>query len=283
VFTVGFLVAVVGVAVFVLFVQGAPALAAGPSETDGTDGTTAAGGDGALTPPAPSALTRLRRRAGHALANRRFRLVLVAGGSLALVRPGDALLYLSYQREAAVNVALFPLLFSGASVVFLLAAAPLGIVADRIGRLRVYLIGEAAVAGSLAVLATGIREPAALVVLLFLVGLSYAATDAVLAAMASEALGERWRTTGLAVLAAVVAAGRFVASTGFGALWERYGGTVAARVYLVGAVVVLVLGFLLLRVERADESRDGPDGHDGPNGQDGSDRDRKADVLEAMA
>src|SRR5690606_36670998 len=147
----------------------------------------------------------LRDRIAAALHERRFRLVLVAGVTLALVRPGDGLLYLPF--EDVITPAQFPLLYSGASVLFLVAAAPLGRLADRIGRLRVYVIGEAAVAGSLAVLATGTRTLPALVAVLALIGISYAATDGVLMALASSALPDRWRTTGLAVVATAIAVG----------------------------------------------------------------------------
>jgi len=67
--------------------------------------------------------------------------------------------------------------------------------------------------------------------------------------LASGALPDRWRTTGLAVVAAVIALGRFVASAGFGALWQRYGDDTAATVYLVGALIAAVIGFVLIRRE----------------------------------
>jgi hypothetical protein len=88
------------------------------------------------------------------------------------------------------------------------------------------------------------------VVLLALVGLSYAATDGVLVALAAAALPARWRTTGLAVLAAVVALGRFGASSVFGALWERYGATAAARVFLVGVAGSVAVGVGLVGRDR---------------------------------
>jgi MFS family permease len=227
VFAVGFFVAVIGVAVFVLFVE-----SVGPRRRGER-------GRHRLR------IGRLGPKVATALRHRRFRLVLVAGLSLAVVRPGDGLVFLAFQRDSPVSTVQFPLLFSAASVTFLLAAAPFGVLADRIGRLRVFVIGEAALAGALAVVASGARGTGALVTMLALVGISYAATDGVLVAMASAALPERWRTTGLAVVAAVIAVGRFAASTGFGAVWERFGSTAAATVYMVGTLLVVALGVAL--------------------------------------
>ena len=56
-----------------------------------------------------------------------------------------------------------------------------------------------------------------------LVGASYAATDGVLAALASATLDEEARGSGLAVLTTATNLSRFVASVGFGALWTLGG------------------------------------------------------------
>jgi MFS family permease len=298
VFAVGFFVAVIGVATLVVFVQDAPArepVAAPVAEpavpvaeaaVPGTE--TAMPGTETAVPVAETAVRGPRRRVGPrswrivwagAPGLRRFRLVLVAGASLAVMRPGDGLLFLAFQRDSALSAAQFPLLFSAASVMFLVAAAPLGLLADRIGRLRVFVLGEVLVAGALAVLASGARGTGALVVMLGLLGASYAATDGVLVAMASAALPDRWRTTGLALVATVIAGGRFVASIGFGVLWERFGGPAAARVFLAGVAVSVVVGLVLLRCD--DGAPGGPDaeptpghpgrGRDGRTGRGGTD------------
>jgi MFS family permease len=249
---------------------------------------TAMPGTETAVPVAETAVRGPRRRVGPrswrivwagAPGLRRFRLVLVAGASLAVMRPGDGLLFLAFQRDSALSAAQFPLLFSAASVMFLVAAAPLGLLADRIGRLRVFVLGEVLVAGALAVLASGARGTGALVVMLGLLGASYAATDGVLVAMASAALPDRWRTTGLAVVATVIAGGRFVASIGFGVLWERFGGPAAARAFLAGVAVTVVVGLVLLRCD--DGAPGGPDaeptpghpgrGRDGRTGRGGTD------------
>jgi MFS family permease len=259
IFAVGFFVAVIGVAVLVVFVE--PVRRGDdeprPAPSAGAGRLRRSGHAGRRRPV--EALRAGRAQVGIVWSHRGFRAVVLAGASLAVVRPGDSLLYLAFQRdtETGLTVAQFPLVFSIASVMFLVFAVPLGLLADRIGKLRVYVIGELAVTGALAVVASGARGNPALLATLALVGLSYAATDGVLVAMASATLPDRWRTTGLAVLAAVIAAGRFLASAGFGALWERYGDDTAALVYLIGSLVAAAIGFVLIR--RGDGGSPGDD------------------------
>ena len=95
---------------------------------------------------------------------------------------------------------------------------------------------------SLLVPAAGIP---ALVLTLFLVGASYAATDGVLAALASSTLDEDVRGSGLAVLTTATNLARFVASVGFGALWTLAGLNTA----------VLVCGAALRRRARGHRVR----------------------------
>jgi MFS family permease len=252
IFAVGFFVAVIGVAVLVVFVE-----PVGRSDDEPRPVHATRAGRRRLV----EAVRAGRAQVGIVWSHRGFRAVVLAGASLAVVRPVDSLLYLAFQRdtESGLSVAQFPLVFSIASVMFLVFAVPLGLLADRIGKLRVYVIGELAVAGALAVVASGARGTVALMATLALVGLSYAATDGVLVALASATLPERWRTTGLAVLAAVIAAGRFLASAGFGALWERYGDDTAALVYLIGTLVAAAIGFVLIRREDRGSPGDDPD------------------------
>ena len=77
------------------------------------------------------------RTAVALLGDRRYAAVLAVAVVLALVVPGDALIYLTYSRQADLAAGFFPLLYAGASVGFLLLAVPLGRLADRIGRARV--------------------------------------------------------------------------------------------------------------------------------------------------
>ena len=71
-------------------------------------------------------------------------------------------------------------------------------------------------------------------------GTYYAATDGILAVVATSILPDQQRASGLALLGAAMAIAAFAASTVFGALWEWKGPTFAVAVFLVGLVVSLV-------------------------------------------
>ena len=185
------------------------------------------------------------------LRDRRFAAVLGVAVVLALVVPGDALLYLTYARQADLAPALFPLLYAGASVGFLVLAIPLGRLADRVGRARVFLAGEAMLFGVFALLGAGLAGLAPLLLLLLLYGGFYAATDGIVTAMASAALPRHLRTTGLAILGTAVALAHLLSAIGWGAIWEQWGATTASHVFMVGLVVSFVIGVVLLRPTRA--------------------------------
>jgi hypothetical protein len=87
--------------------------------------------------------------------------------------------------------------------------------------------------------------------ILLLMGLYYAATDGVLAALASAILPEQWRTTGLAILTTGTGLARLFASLGYGAFWTYLGPSQALSLFLVGlSVTVLIAWIFLSRVER---------------------------------
>ena len=77
-------------------------------------------------------------------------------------------------------------------------------------------------------------------------GTYYAATDGILAVVATSILPDQQRASGLALLGAAMALAAFAASTVFGALWEWKGPTFAVAVFLIGLVVSLVTALALL-------------------------------------
>ena len=177
----------------------------------------------------------------------RRRIVTVAV-LLALATPGDALLFLALERRTHLEAAWFPLLYFGASVVFLSLAIPAGWLADRVGRAKVFLGGEVLLLG--AVVAVGAQGTglAVVVAVLVLLGAFHAATDGVLMAMASATIPERLRTSGLALVVAGIAVGHLVAAVAFGALWSRNGPASAIHVFALALVgVILATGLLLVR------------------------------------
>lgn len=141
------------------------------------------------------------RRAFALLTDRGTRTVLAAAVLLGLATIGDGFVYLVLQRRTELALGWFPLLAVGTSLAYLLLAAPLGILADRIGRLPMVLGGYGAlIAVYLALLGPadgwsvsdrGRRRS---------LRAFYAATDGVLMALAAPLLPEHVRTTGLALV-----------------------------------------------------------------------------------
>jgi MFS family permease len=216
VFLVSFCFAVAGLGVIVLLVPRRSARSAGE--------------------PGPSI-----RGAARLLVVPRFRALVVAASLLGVATISDAFLYLALQRHLELAPMTFPLLFVGSSLAYMLLAVPIGRLADRVGRGRVFLAGYVIllpVYASLLMPAAGLP---ALAVGLALVGASYAATDGVLAALASATLEERVRGSGLAVLTTATNLARFVASVGFGALWTWVGldtAVIVSGIALVAAILV---------------------------------------------
>ncbi len=102
----------------------------------------------------------------------------------------------------------------GTNVVYLCLAIPLGRLADRLGRTRVFLGGHVALL--LVYLAAGsLHGLAATLLVLALLGTFYAATDGVLAAAASQVLTPEARGTGIAAVQTVAGRARFASSLVF--------------------------------------------------------------------
>ncbi|MDX3537455.1 MFS transporter, partial [Streptomyces sp. MB09-01] len=153
-----------------------------------------------------------------------LRRLCLTAAVLGLFTVGDAFLYLLLQRRLDLPAAYFPLLPVGTAAVFLLAALPVGRLADRLGRHRVFLGGHALLLGACLLLLAPVPAGAPLVVgVLALLGLFYAATDGVLMAAAGPLLPAGLRTTGLAALQTAQALARFAGSLLFGAAWTLWG------------------------------------------------------------
>jgi len=144
-----------------------------------------------------------------------------------------------------MSLALFPLLYVGTSVVYLILAIPLGRLADRIGRSFVFLGGFLFLAMVYAILLIPNPGMLALLLMLAMLGTYYAATDGVLAAIASAALPAGVRTTGLALLDGAVAVAGFVSSLVFGAMWSVLGPSDAVKAFLIGLVVALAAASIM--------------------------------------
>jgi Na+/melibiose symporter-like transporter len=230
IFVTSFWIALVGVAVLVLFVQNREPVATATA--------------GALAAPR----TRMSMRATFGLLRiPKFRRLVIAGTALGAVTIADTLVYLTFQQRTSMNIRYFPLLFVGTATAYVLLAMPMGRLADRVGAAKVFLGGQALLIIVDLVLLRSDPGPALLLVMLAAMGTYYAATDGILAAVATSILEPRVRTSGLALLGASMAVAALGASAVFGALWGWEGPTFAVGVFLGGIVCALALGVVLLR------------------------------------
>ncbi|MFC7491296.1 MULTISPECIES: MFS transporter [unclassified Knoellia] len=169
-------------------------------------------------------------------------------GLLTLFTVSDAFLFIALLDRDPGLVKAFPLFAVGLALAYSVLAIPVGRLADRVGRMPLYLGGHVAL---LAVYATIHGLPTgpvtATVVALLLLGLFYAATDGVLAAAVSAALPDVSRASGMALVQTAVGVCGFVSSVGFGLLLTRLGSSDAYRVMAVGLSVALVIAVCLLR------------------------------------
>jgi MFS family permease len=197
IFLVSFCLALVGLAILVLFVE---------RPRSAPD---------AIAPPPPATL----RRAFGLVRIPRYRALLIAGGALSVATVSDAFIFLALQREMDLGNSLFPLLFVGTAAAYMLLAVPMGRLADRVGRGRVFLGGYGLLAIVYAALLLPIGGPVLAITTLGLLGAYYAATDGVLMALASAVVPDELRGSGLALVRTVTSVSRLLASVAFGALW----------------------------------------------------------------
>ena len=184
-----------------------------------------------------------------------FRRVCVGAVLLGAVTLSDSFVYLLLQQRLAIAAEYFPLLPLGTAAGYLLLAVPLGRVADRLGRLRVFLGGYGALLGAYLLLFGPLGGAALLVVTLSLHGLFYAATDGVLMAAVGPMLPERLRASGMALVQTGQAVAALASSVLFGAAWDRWGLHPAIALALAALVttVLAALWILPLRAGAPDE------------------------------
>ncbi|GJF30828.1 MFS transporter [Kitasatospora sp. NE20-6] len=232
VFAVSACIAALGVLVLLLFV---------PGRTGVPD-----------TGPGPSLRDSLALLRVPAL--RRLTVVAVL---LGLTTVSDSFLYLLLQRRLDLPAHLFPLLPLGTAAAFLLLAVPLGLVADRLGRRRLFLAGHLVLLAGYGLVLAPLHAGWVAVAVLVLHGCFYASTDGVLAAAAAGTVPAGQQGAGLALVGTGQALARFGCSLAFGAGWSVWGGHAALAVAAGGLAVAAVAATLLIRLPdpRAGESR----------------------------
>src|SRR6478736_6563912 len=176
-----------------------------------------------------------------------MRRLLAAAGMLGLLTIGDGFVYLVLQSRGGFAAQWFPLFYVGTNLAFLALAIPLGALADRIGRARVFVWGHVALLATYVTAALPIADIAATVLCLVLLGAFYAATDGVLAALAAQLTTPETHGTGIAAAQTVVALARFVSAVGFGFLWFAVGREISMLIVAGVLAVAVPVAAVLLR------------------------------------
>jgi MFS family permease len=184
------------------------------------------------------------------LTDRRLRPLLVVSGVLGLLTVGDGFIYLALLDHGGVNVTWFPLFYVGTNVAYLLLAVPIGRLADRVGRARILVLGHLALVGAYLSSVLPSSTAVATVGTLALLGVFYAATDGIIAAIAGRLVPVQARTSGIAAAQTVVALARMLASAGFGLMWLLLGPAVAMTT--VAGVLVVAIVAAATRIARLD-------------------------------
>jgi len=218
VFFVSFCIAMIGLGILVVFVDG---ISGHPSQRR-------IDGDGSSL----RAVFRLAMAPG-------LRRILVAAVLLNVLTISDGFMYLILQHGSSFQTRFFPLLFVGTAVTYLLLAVPMGRLADRIGARATVGGGYVLLLSAYGLLLVGDPGPWVVLSTLGLIGAYYAATDGVVMALASAVVPAGTRATGLALVASVVAGARLVSSLGFGILWGQVGPRSTISIYLVALAVIL--------------------------------------------
>ena len=228
VFVVSFCFALIGLSILLFFVQNRPGA------------------------PAVGEAERFSVRASLGLlALRPFQVLVGVAGVLALVTMSDGFLYLALQRRLDFDARLLPLLYVGTAIVYMVLAVPVGRIADRYGRWRIFLGGYGLLLVAYGLLLLPPFGAAGVVGFLVLFGAYYAATEGVLMALGSAILPPALRGSGLALIVTATSFARLGASIVFGALWTVWGLEAAIALFAVGLVVALpAAAVTLARAER---------------------------------
>jgi MFS family permease len=225
IFLVSFCIAVLGLAVLVLFVR--------PRAPEGAEA-----GKPAVQPTLRGAVGLVRVP--------RYRALLVAGAALSLATASDAFIFLILQDQLDLRATLFPLLFVVSAGTFMVLAVPMGRLADRFGRGRVLLGGYVLLLLVYAALLAPLGGWLLLIVALGMLGAYYAATDGVLMALGSAVIPEEVRGSGLALLGTATSLARLFASLAFGGLWALWGIDAALVCFAATLAVAVALAAVML-------------------------------------
>jgi MFS family permease len=180
-----------------------------------------------------------------------LRRVLLLAGAFGLVTVSDAFIYLLLVRRSHASAVWIPLLYTGTALSFLTLAIPIGVLADRIGRRRTFVVGHASLLLVYLIAMSSLPLwPWNALICVALLGTFYASSEGVLAGLAGGLLPVEVRATGLAWVATAQSAAKLCSALIFGFLWTRAGDSVAIAMF-AGALLIVLAAFAFSRPHEA--------------------------------
>jgi len=176
-----------------------------------------------------------------------YRRLTIAAGVLGLVSVSDAFLYLTIAQHNDIADTWFPLMFVGTAVTYLVLAIPVGKLADRVGRVRVWLSGYALMLMAYVVALASLPRVATVIGCLILLGAAYSATDGVLSAAIAPLVNAEVMSSGMALVQTVIALAKFASSVMFGVAWTVWGPQFALAIFAALLAIALVGVTLMMR------------------------------------
>lgn len=182
-----------------------------------------------------------------------FRRIAAIAVGLGLFTVGDGFLYLviaDFAQEGegiGINEVArwFAYLSAGTALVFLLTATPLGRIADRVGRGRMWVAGHLLLAGAYVALLFHPTSALGVISVLILLGLYYGATDGMLPALIAGVVSAETRSGGIAVINTVQAGARAVSALAFGLIWTQFGADRGLLIAGVGLLVIVAISAVI--------------------------------------
>ncbi|KJK52096.1 MFS transporter [Lentzea aerocolonigenes] len=174
--------------------------------------------------------------------DREVRRVVLIVALLGACTVGDMFLFVGVQKTSGLPAGVLPLLPLVTALTFMVAAAPVGKLADRLGRWKVFLVGHVVLflAYVLVAVSWGGWFPASLVLLAH--GVFYACTDGVLMAYVGPLVPEPVRATGLAFVQTGQALARAAGAVLFGVAATGMSSGPAFGVFAAVLAVAVMVG-----------------------------------------
>ncbi|MFI9818708.1 MFS transporter [Saccharothrix variisporea] len=194
-------------------------------------------------PAGTVARTRVGLGAGlMLLRGRGLRRTFLVAALLGLFTVGDMFLFVGVQQTAGLPSGALPLLPLATALSFMALATPVGRLADRLGRWRVFLLGHVVLLVAYVLLALALSGWVVAGLVLLAHGVFYACTDGVLMAHAAPLVPEALRATGLAIVQTGQAVARACGAVVFGAVAAGLALSPAFAVLAVALLVAVLVG-----------------------------------------